>query len=61
MKYLFNLHLSVAPEEIDLQDYGHEEHVYWEDLNEDEKNEITDLLRERAMSDIGVDDPRKID
>ena len=34
---------------IDLVNYGYESHLTWEDLNEDEKNEIRDILTEQMI------------
>lgn len=39
--------------QIDLTDYGHEPEITWMDLNEDERNEILDPLREDKILDIG--------
>ena len=41
--------------EIDLEDYGHEAHVCFEDLTEDEQNEITDHLREDIIPNVIVE------
>jgi len=41
--------------EIDLEDYGHEPHVCFEDLTDDEQNEITDHLREDIIPNVIVE------
>ena len=40
--------------EIDLTDYGHDEETTFEQLTEDEKNEIYDHLREDAVVNVDV-------
>lgn len=40
--------------EIDLEDYGHDENVKFEDLTEEQKNEIYDHLREEAVVSVDI-------
>lgn len=40
--------------EIDLEDYGHSESTTFEELSEEEKNEIIDHLREEAIVRVDV-------
>jgi hypothetical protein len=34
---------------IDLEDYGHEENTSWDDISENDKNEILDALRDEII------------
>jgi len=40
---------SPSNDTIDLKDYGHDEKTLWEDLSEDEQNEILDPIRDEAI------------
>lgn len=44
MKAIVKYKVNIITEEIDLEDYGHDEDVRFEDLTEDEQNHITDSL-----------------
>ena len=48
MKVKITYKIVSSHEEIDLEDYGHEEDVKWSDLSQEEKNEITDSLSEES-------------
>ena len=52
MKYSIKLHLSIAPQEIDLQYYGYSKKTKWEDLTEKQQNEITDPIKTEAVFSI---------
>ena len=41
--------ISTHRQVIDLEDYGHESDVSWNELNEEEKNEIRDSLTEQMI------------
>lgn len=41
--------------EIDLEDYGHNEEIRFEDLTEDQQNEITDSLRNEAIVSCNIE------
>lgn len=49
MKCRIKYSLPVYIDIIDLTDYGHDENVKFEDLTEDEQNEITDNLRDEVI------------
>ena len=40
---------------IDLSDYGHDENVNYEDLSEEEKDEISDHLREEVIVSVRIE------
>lgn len=41
--------------EIDLEDYGHDEETRFEDLTEDQQNEITDSLRDETIISCNIE------
>ena len=49
MKAEMKFSIDKEKEIIDLEDYGHEPDVTWEDLDEDDKNEIRDSLTEQMI------------
>jgi len=52
------MQLSSTVEEIDLVDFGHEEHIAWQDLTEDEKRSVEDYAREQTI--ILINDVKNI-
>jgi len=55
MEIIVKYSLYSYEDEINLEDWGHEDHVKWEDLSEGEKNEITDHLREETTILLEID------
>ena len=43
---------AVSTETIDLVDYGYSEDISFDDLTEEQQNEITDPLRESIIPDL---------
>lgn len=54
MKALVKYSLGKLQQEIDLVDYGYDEDVKFEDLTEEEQNEILDPLREENIANASV-------
>lgn len=60
MEILVDFKLISSTEIVDLEDFGHDEHIKWSDLSEEEQNDITDSLLQQIKDDnvikISVDD-----
>lgn len=54
MKATIKYSLSKLEEQIDLTDYGHDENTRFEDLSEEEQNEILDPLRMGNIANASV-------
>jgi len=55
MKALVKYSLAEYRETIDLEDYGHEPDVKWEDLTQEDKNEIHDTLSEQQQVGVSIE------
>lgn len=53
MKAIVHLHISQLFE-IDLSDYGHSKNQKFEELTQEEQNEITDSLRSEVVVDCEI-------
>jgi hypothetical protein len=49
MKYSVR-YVQPQDDEIDLEDYGHSPETKWDDLTEEEQNEILDPLRSKIIN-----------
>ena len=54
MEYEIKIEWECDITTISLSDYGHEETTKWEDLTEQEKNEITDSLVDEAKHNFKI-------
>ena len=54
MKVLVILKLSVETE-VDLTEFGHDESQRWDNLTEEQQNEILDPMRENQIPDVSVE------
>jgi hypothetical protein len=54
MKVLVKLKLNLETE-VDLTEFGHDESQRWDDLTEEEQNEILDPMRETAIPNVNVE------
>jgi len=53
MKAEYRLYFTETGQ-IDLTNFGHDEETKYEDLTEDQKNEITDSLRDGCVPEIDI-------
>ena len=54
MKYEITIEWECDITSINLTDYGHENGVEWDDLTQEEKNEITDSLVDEAKHNFSI-------
>lgn len=56
MKVIVKFTLSVYQKEIDLTEFGYEENQRWDDLTEDEQNEILDPMRMENIPNVSIEE-----